>query len=114
MAAVLRAAGLKVEIHDDHLPQDAEDPEWLTLAGKNNWIVITRDERIRYRRAQMEALRRARVRAFVLVARGNLRAEALAEILLRAVPQIRETVQLKKPPFIAKIWRDGSVAVLES
>jgi predicted nuclease of predicted toxin-antitoxin system len=112
MAAVLRAAGLNVEVHDDHLEQDAEDPEWLKLAGKNNWIVITRDERIRYRRAEMQILRRANVCAFVLVARGNLRAEALAEILIKALPRIREAVGSNKPPFVAKIWRDGGTAVI--
>ena len=51
MASVLRAAGLYVEVHDDHFAQDAPDSEWLAAVGRNNWIVITRDERIRYRAA---------------------------------------------------------------
>lgn len=29
MAAVLRAAGLKIVVHDDNFAQDAKDPEWL-------------------------------------------------------------------------------------
>jgi hypothetical protein len=29
MAGILRATGLKVEIHDDHFAQDAPDTEWL-------------------------------------------------------------------------------------
>ena len=33
MAAILHAAGLKMKVHDDHLRQDATEPEWLTLAG---------------------------------------------------------------------------------
>ena len=49
MAGILRRADLKVEVHDEHLAQDAPDPEWLAFAARNNWIVITRDERIRYR-----------------------------------------------------------------
>ena len=84
MAGVLRKAGLKIEIHDDHFPQNAKDPEWLTAAGKKNWIVVTRDERIRYRVAERQAIRRAKVRAFVLAAQGDLRAEMLAEIFLKA------------------------------
>src|SRR5262245_52590223 len=84
MATILRAADLRVEVHDDHLSQDATDPEWLAFAGRNNWIVITRDERIRYRAAEKQALRRVKVRAFVLTAQGNLRAEVLAENLLKA------------------------------
>lgn len=113
MAGVLRKAGLNVEIHDDHFSQNAQDPEWLTAAGKNNWIVVTRDERIRYRVAEKQAIRRAKVRAFVLSAQGDLRAEMLAEIFLKALPNIRRSVKQQKPPFIAKISRSGEVTVLE-
>jgi hypothetical protein len=112
MAAVLRAAGLRVEVHDDHFRQDALDPEWLTGVGERNWIVVTRDERIRYRVAEKQAIRHAKVRAFVLAAQGNLRAEMLAENFLKALPKIRRLVQKQKPPFIAKISRSGDVTVL--
>jgi hypothetical protein len=112
MAGILRAACLKVEVHDDHLPQNATDPEWLTLAGKNCWIVVTRDERIRYRVAEKQAIRRAKVRAFVIVAHGHLRIEEIAEIFLKALPKIESIAAQEKPPFIAKLWRDGNVAVI--
>src|SRR5438552_16316604 len=113
MAGILRAAGLQVEVHDDHLPQNATDPEWLTLAGKNGWIVVTRDERIRYRVAEKQAIRRAKVRAFVLAAQGNLRAETLAENFLKELPKIRRLVEKEKPPFVAKVSRSGDVNLLQ-
>ena len=113
MAGALRKAGLNIEIHDDHFAQNAEDPAWLTACGKKNWIVVTRDERIRYRVAERQAIRRAKVRAFVLAAQGDLRAEMLAEIFLKALPKIRRTVKKQKPPFIAKISRGGDVTLLE-
>jgi hypothetical protein len=113
MAAILRAAGLHVLIHDEHFPQDAPDPVWLAEAGRNDWIVITRDERIRYRYAERQAIRRARVRAFVLAAHGDLRAEVLAKIFLKALPKVYKLVGTKNPPFIAKIWRDGKAAVID-
>jgi uncharacterized protein with PIN domain len=112
VAGALRKAGLNIEIHDDHFAQNAEDPEWLTACGKKNWIVVTRDERIRYRVAERQAIRRAKVRAFVLAAQGDLRAEMLAEIFLKALPKIRRTVKKQKPPFIAKISRGGDVTAL--
>ena len=114
MAGILRAAALNVEVHDDHFPQDALDPEWLAAVGERNWIVVTRDERIRYRVAEKQAIRRAKVRAFVLAAQGNLRAEMLAEIFLKALPRARVIVAKHRPPFIAKIWRDGKVGLLET
>lgn len=113
MAGVLRNAGLVIEIHDDHFPQNAQDSEWLTAAGKKSWIVVTRDERIRYRIAEKQAMRRANVRAFVLAAQGDLRADILAEIFLRALPKIQRTVKQQKPPFIAKISRDANVTVVD-
>ena len=113
MAAVFRTAGLHVEIHDDHFRQDALDPEWLTAVGKKNWIVVTRDERIRYRVAEKQAIRRAKVRAFVLAAQGDLRADMLAQNFLKALPKVRRAVEKRKPPFIAKISRGGDVTVLE-
>ena len=112
MAGIFRASGLKVEVHDDHFAQDAKDEEWLKVGGGERWIVITRDERIRYRVTAKQVIRRAKVRMFVLVAHGNLRIETLAEIFLKALPKIRLVVTNHNPPFIAKIWRDGNVAVI--
>jgi uncharacterized protein with PIN domain len=112
MAGALRKAGLNVEIHDDHFAPDAKDEEWLTVAGQKQWIVITRDERIRYRTAAKQAIRRAKVRAFVITAQGDLRAEMLAENFLKALSKVRRTVNQQKPPFVAKISRSGEVTVL--
>jgi predicted nuclease of predicted toxin-antitoxin system len=113
IAGILRDAGLRVIVHDDCFAQNATDPEWLATAGKNNWVVVTRDERIRYRAAEKQAIRRAKVRAFVLVAHGDLRAEALAEIFLKALPKVCEIAATERPPFIAKVWRNGRTALID-
>jgi hypothetical protein len=73
---------------------------------------VTRDE-LRYRVAEKQAMRRAKVRACVLAAHGDLRAEMLAEIFLKALAKIRRAVKQQKPPFIAKISRNGDLQVLE-
>jgi uncharacterized protein with PIN domain len=112
MAGALRKAGLKVAIHDDHFAPDAKDEEWLAVAGQKQWIVITRDERIRYRAAAKQAIRRAKVRAFVLAAQGDLRAEMLAQNFLKAIRNVRRIVEEQNPPFVAKISRSGDVSVL--
>jgi hypothetical protein len=93
--------------------QDALDPQWLTAVGEKNWIVVTRDERIRYNVAEKQAMRRAKVRAFVLAAQGDLRADMLAQNFLKALPKIRRLVEKQSPPFIAKISRSGDVTVLD-
>ncbi len=95
MATVLRAAGLHVKVHDDHFRRDALDPEWFTAVGEKNWIVVTRDERIRYRVAEKQAMRRA----FVLAAQGDLRADMLAHNFLKALAKVRRVVEKQSPPL---------------
>src|SRR5436190_7425287 len=68
VAEALRKAGARVEVHDDHFDQDVSDETWLTEAGKQNWVVLTKDRRIRFRLTERTALINAGVRAFVLTA----------------------------------------------
>jgi hypothetical protein len=75
---------------------------------------VTRDERIRYRVAEKQAIRRAKVRAFVLTAQGNLRAEMLAQNFLKALGKVLRIVEAQKAPFVAKISRSGDVSLLPS
>ena len=54
-----------VEIHDDHFPSDAKDELWLAEVGIRGWIVLTKDDRNRYRAIERTALASAKVKAFV-------------------------------------------------
>ena len=65
----LRQAGMRVEIHDDHFPPDAEDADGLRIVGQRGWAVLTKDERIRRRPLERRALIDAGVCAFALTAR---------------------------------------------
>jgi hypothetical protein len=111
VADALRQAGVTVEVHIDHFPSGAEDPEWLSEIGKRGWIALTKDDRIRYRSIERDTLIRARVAMFTL-ASGNLRGEEMAQAFIAALPRIRRFLAKNRPPFIAKITRSGSVAML--
>ena len=108
---MLRAAGLSVRIHDDLFPPDARDADWLPAVGAENWVVVTNDRHIRYRPLELAALRASRVRTFVFT-KGNLTAEEMAAIFLRAQPKILKLIRMKKGPFIASISRDAGVHLL--
>jgi len=108
----LRQAGLRVEVHDDHFPPDALDVDWLRVVGGRGWVVLTKDERIRRRPLERDALLEAGVHAFVLTARrmsgadmgqAFVRARAAMENLLRRQVQ---------RPFIATVTRHGRVRVI--
>lgn len=50
------------------------------------------------------------VDAFVTVAHGDLRTESLAAIFLKALPRVKRVLAELKPPFLARVWRDGKTA----
>ncbi|MFA5876716.1 MAG: hypothetical protein WC901_08585 [Candidatus Margulisiibacteriota bacterium] len=112
VANALRQAGAKIEVHDDHLPQDAKDEEWLRYVGARNWVVLTQDDRIRFHNHERAALLQAKVCAFVLTAKG-LRGEENGAIIVNALPVIRRMLSKHQAPFIARITRGANVALFE-
>ncbi len=111
IATALRQAGAIVHIHDDYFSPNAKDQDWLTQVGRNGWIVLTKDHRIRYRNLEREALINAGVGAFILTA-GDLQGDEMAEIFVKALPAIVRFLRKHKKPFIARVLRDGSVSLL--
>ncbi len=111
IANALRGAGVEVHIHDDHFAPNAKDEEWLKEAGRRGWAVLTKDRRIRYRTPAVAAIVEARVRAFVLTA-GDLQGTEMAAIFLKALPAMNRFAARNPPPFIARVTRSGSVALL--
>lgn len=82
---MLRGAGIHVhtlaEVYEVPADESVTDVEWLHLAGGRGWPVLMKDERIRYRPAEREALITHGVRAFCLTS-GNLRAVDMASQFL--------------------------------
>ncbi len=81
VARALRHAGWKIHTHLEVYgarDQRVEDVEWLELCGKRGWGALTMDRRIRYRPAEIAAIRRHRVKLFALTS-GNLTATEQAE-----------------------------------
>jgi hypothetical protein len=82
---ILRAAGLRLVTLAEHYGRPADesvsDVEWLAEAGRRDWVVLMKDERIRRRAGEKEVLMRARLRCFVIT-RGDLRAEQMAQRFL--------------------------------
>jgi predicted nuclease of predicted toxin-antitoxin system len=108
LAQALRDAGELVEVHDDHLAQDAPDEERIQLVGEKGWLAVTRDKNIRYRQSELAAIEERKARIFVIRAK-NVTAEDLAEIVLKALERIKKFSAKSAPPFVAAIYRDGAV-----
>lgn len=90
VARALRHAGWKIHTHLEVYgarDQRVEDVEWLELCGKRGWGALTMDRRIRYRPAEIAAIRRHRVKLFALTS-GNLTATEQAERYIRNATRI--------------------------
>jgi hypothetical protein len=103
--AILRAAGVRLERHDDHFGADTRDEEWIEEIGRRGWIAVSRDARIRYSPLALSVLMESGTQLFVLV--GKLTTVEAAETFLKYREKIVETVASERGPFIAKIRRDG-------
>ena len=108
----LRADGMTVEVHDDHLPQNAPDEEWIALVGRKGWVAITKDKNIRYRAAELEAIRRHSARVIVIRMK-NATGTDIAELLVKGRRRIARFAAKTPPPFVAGISRNGAVKAYE-
>jgi hypothetical protein len=109
----LRTAGVEIRVHDELFPQGMEDVVWLREAGVNGWIVITRDDRIRYNQLEKQAVIAARLRFFSITSSSLTGDEAAALILSALERMSRLCRRHSKRGFIAKISRGPDVKIIE-
>jgi hypothetical protein len=109
----LRGAALDIRVHDDLFPQGTEDVVWLRDAGVHRWVVLTRDDRIRYNQLEKEAVLAAKLRFFSITS-SSLTGDEAAALILSAVKAIsRLCRRYSKHGFIAKISRGPDVKIIE-
>jgi predicted nuclease of predicted toxin-antitoxin system len=108
----LRAAGARVEGHADHFAKDAPDEEWLVRAGTEGWVVLTKDT-LRARPIEMKVLAATGVRTIIL-ARGHLRGEEMAAILVAHLQGMIRLCGREPGPFVARIGGTGLKLVKRS
>jgi predicted nuclease of predicted toxin-antitoxin system len=108
IADQLRAAGERVEIHDDHFLPDCPDEVWLSAAGAESWIVITKDKNFQKRQFEILAIARSRVRVFQLSG-GEVTGQEMAGVLVSRCKKIKDFAIGNPAPFIARINRSGKI-----
>jgi hypothetical protein len=104
------SSGWTVEQHNSHFPQGTEDIVWLPFVGRNQWVLITKDQRIRKHPFERQVLINSGVRNFVLHA-GNLKAAEMAAIYTTAMPAMLTLIAEQAAPFIAKIEEQAIVSL---
>jgi predicted nuclease of predicted toxin-antitoxin system len=112
IATELQAAGETVIVHDNHFPSGTKDEVWLQEVGKQGWIVLTKDDNIRYHRTERESVIKAGVAVFIMP-RGNLKGDAMAGILVKALPTIKKFLSNQAKPFIARLTGSGTISPVD-
>ena len=75
-------------------------------------LAITKDKNIRYRAAELEAIKEHG--AMVLVVRAkNATGQNIADILIKSLARIQRFVYENSSPFVAGIDRSGRVSIYE-
>ena len=85
---------------EDRFAPDTPDWEWLAEAGREGWLVITRDKRIRHRPAEMEAIREHGVGCFVLGHRKNLTRDEYLRFLQPLLDEMERRFAETSRPFL--------------
>jgi predicted nuclease of predicted toxin-antitoxin system len=113
IAERLRAASARVEVLADHFADDCPDAEWLDVVGRLGWLVLTKDKKIRRRRAELAAMQRAKVGVFLLTA-GNRTGAEMADVLCDHLERMSELAKTQSRPFLAlvrahgvEVWKGG-------
>ena len=108
----LRAEGISLETHDDHLPEDASDEDWIALVGRKNWLAVTKDKNIRYRSAELDAIKRHSARVIVIRMK-NATGPEIADLLVSGKNRIARFAADTSTPFVAGITKSGAVTAYD-
>jgi PIN like domain len=107
-ASRLRDAGYVVRLIADHYPDDANDvpdEEWIAEGCSQGWVLLTKDQRIRYRVEELEALQGGHL--FCSVS-GNMNIDGMTQAFLDALPKIERVAREELVGFW-HVYRDGQI-----
>lgn len=94
------------------IPFGTPDAIWLDQAGRQGWIVLLRDQKVRYRQPETAAILAAKVAAFVFTG-GQVTAAETAEVLVRRLDKMINIAASERRPFVYTITAGGRLARLK-
>ncbi len=102
LPAALKAAGWNLEVHDDHFPPTALDPEWLVPVCRKGWVILTKDKRLRTNDDEASIIRDAKGRVFSLGG-GSLKSVEMVDRFKMHRARIERLVASEEAPYIFSI-----------
>jgi hypothetical protein len=109
LAFAMQAAGANVRRVGPDIPHGSTDEAWLEIVGKNNWIALMRDQRIRRRRLETEALKIHGVAAFAFTG-GQETAQQTAQTICPLLIKFANMNVSEPKPFLYTFGVSGSLS----
>ena len=75
--------------------------------GRQGWLVVTHDKKIRTRPGERRAIKEHNVGCFILAYKQDLKKREIAELVLSALQDMEELFERTPRPFIYTISKDG-------
>ena len=113
LGRALGEGGIGFIAHHERFSHDTPDEIWLSAAADKSWLVVTRDQRIRYRANELAAMQRARLHVFVFT-QGGLTAAETGSILVRCHAAMMRQAAHVAPPAFFSLTRSGEVKQLKA
>ncbi len=92
---------------EDDFPHDTKETEWLPEVGRRDWLVISRDKKIRSRPGERRALIEAGVGCFLLTQKHPLTRWDYLKLIARALDDMLRIFEDTPRPFIYSVGRTG-------
>ena len=106
VAAALRRAGARVEVHLDHFAGDTPDTEWIPEVARRDWVLITKDQNIRRNPLERAAYESAKLRGFIVTGK-DMTGEELGQVLTRCLRGMVRRAAGRPGPILFTISRTG-------
>ena len=98
--------------HHEKFEPACPDEEWLEAAGKQGWIVLTRDKNIRRKPNELRAFQDHGVIGFVLTS-GDASAADTAALVTAVYPKLIRKTRGIKPPAMFSITLAGAITKIK-
>lgn len=92
---------------EPHFPHDTPDPAWLAEAGRHDWLVVTRDKKIRTRPGERLAISENEVGCFIIAQRQALTRWGYLKLLALTLDEMEGVFGREHRPFIYNVGRSG-------
>lgn len=109
LLSAVQGAGIRVERVGVAVPRGTDDDTWLEVVGKNGWVALTRDQRIRYRTLERRALIRHGVGSFTFTG-GQATGAQTAQRVLELLPRFTAIAKSELRPFLFTFGLNGPLA----